>query len=170
MSEPKGLEPDETYHVRINGGELIELSPTSEDEVTDFNPERCPFTWVPKGLAEAVRCTRTVADHGASDHIWDSSAQMVWSSQMMEVMIEASVPVALTKPADAVSVNVATEVWDDDRMREAFIYDGGESEYHDPEHGAQVQRQVAGEIWDRWLKAHDEKIRAELREGETDGA
>ncbi|QGZ16679.1 hypothetical protein PBI_DEWDROP_31 [Microbacterium phage Dewdrop] len=51
------------------------------------------------------------------------------------------------------------EVWDDARIREAFIYDGGESEYHDPEHGAQTQRQVAGEIFDRWLKARDERMR-----------
>lgn len=54
------------------------------------------------------------------------------------------------------------EAWDTARIREAFIYDGGEAEYHDPEHGAQTQRQVAGEIFDRWLAAHDAEVRAQV--------
>lgn len=54
------------------------------------------------------------------------------------------------------------EPWDDARMREGFIYDGGEAEFHDPIHGAQTQRRVAGEIWDRWQKAHDERVRSEI--------
>lgn len=57
------------------------------------------------------------------------------------------------------------EAWDTARIREAFIYDGGEAEYHDPEHGAQTQRQVAGEIFDRWLAAHDAEV---LREAATE--
>lgn len=56
------------------------------------------------------------------------------------------------------------EAWDTARIREAFIYDGGEAEYHDPERGAQTQRQVAGEIFDRWLAAHDAEILAAERE------
>lgn len=54
-------------------------------------------------------------------------------------------------------------VWDDARIREGFIYDGGEAEYHDPIHGAQTQRQIAGEIFDRWLAEHDARIRKEMR-------
>ena len=54
------------------------------------------------------------------------------------------------------------EPWDDAKIREAFIYDGGEAEYHDPIHGAQTQRQVAGEIFDRWVAARDARIRTEI--------
>lgn len=53
------------------------------------------------------------------------------------------------------------EPWTTEKIREAFIYDGGEAEYHDPEHGAQTQRRIAGDIFDRWLAAHDARKRAE---------
>ena len=53
--------------------------------------------------------------------------------------------------------------WDDARIREAFIYDGGEAEYHDPINGAREQRRTAGEIFDKWLAAHDEAVRHEER-------
>lgn len=53
-------------------------------------------------------------------------------------------------------------VWTDDRIREAFIYDGGEAEYHDPISGAQTQRRVAGYIFDAWLAAHDAALREAL--------
>lgn len=53
--------------------------------------------------------------------------------------------------------------WDDARIREGFIYDGGEAEFHDPIHGAQTQRQIAGEIFDRWLVEHDERVRGEQK-------
>lgn len=52
-------------------------------------------------------------------------------------------------------------IWTDDQIREGFIDDGGLAEYHDPIHGAQIQRLMAGEIFDRWLAAHDARIRAE---------
>jgi hypothetical protein len=54
-----------------------------------------------------------------------------------------------------------TDAWDTAKIREAFIYDGGEADYHDPISGAQTQRKVAGEIFDRWLAAHDAEVRAE---------
>lgn len=54
--------------------------------------------------------------------------------------------------------------WDDAKIREAFIYDGGESEYHDPINGASSNRLTMGSIFDRWLKARDERIRAEVAE------
>lgn len=50
------------------------------------------------------------------------------------------------------------EAWTTERIREAFIYDGGEAEYHDPIYGAQTQRQVMGGIFDAWLAAHDAEI------------
>jgi hypothetical protein len=53
------------------------------------------------------------------------------------------------------------EAWTDDRIREAFIYDGGESEYHDPINGAREQRRIAGAIFDAWL---DRRVRASNRE------
>lgn len=52
------------------------------------------------------------------------------------------------------------EPWDDAKIREAFIYDGGEAEYHDPIHGRETQRKVAGETFDRWLRAHDAALLA----------
>lgn len=53
------------------------------------------------------------------------------------------------------------EPWTDARIREAFIYDGGEAAYHDPINGAREQRRVAGAIFDRWLA----KVKADtLRE------
>lgn len=53
------------------------------------------------------------------------------------------------------------EAWTTDRIREALIYDGGESEYHDPIHGAQTQRSIAGGIFDRWLAQHDAEVRTD---------
>lgn len=54
-----------------------------------------------------------------------------------------------------------TEPWDVGRIREAFIDDGGLSEYHDPINGARTQRLVMGDIFDRWLAARDAKFAAE---------
>lgn len=51
-----------------------------------------------------------------------------------------------------------SEQWTDEKIREGFIYDGGESEYHDPEHGAQTQRKIAGDIFDAWLTEHDRQV------------
>jgi hypothetical protein len=57
------------------------------------------------------------------------------------------------------------KVWDDNVIREAFIDDGGLSEYHDPINGAQTHRRVMGDIFDRWLVAHDREVAAKaLRE------
>ena len=50
------------------------------------------------------------------------------------------------------------EAWTVERIREAFIYDGGEAEYHDPIDGAREQRRFAGEIFDAWLAAHDAQV------------
>jgi len=50
------------------------------------------------------------------------------------------------------------EAWTDERIREAFIYDGGESEYHDPIDGAREQRRIAGAIFDTWLAKHDAEL------------
>lgn len=55
---------------------------------------------------------------------------------------------------------MSAAVWTDERIREAFIYDGGEAEYHDPISGAQTQRHVAGSIFDAWLAAHDAALLA----------
>ena len=55
-----------------------------------------------------------------------------------------------------------TEIWDDAKIREAFIYDGGEAEYYDPINGAKEQRRRAGEVFDRWLAAHDAEVRARV--------
>lgn len=60
------------------------------------------------------------------------------------------------------NVPLPPELWTDERIREAFIYDGGESEHHDPISGAQTQRQVAGSIFDAWLAAHDTALRESL--------
>jgi len=57
--------------------------------------------------------------------------------------------------------NTEPDPWTDERIRDAFIDDGGQSEYDDPIHGAQTQRRVAGAIFDRWLAARDAKIRDE---------
>lgn len=57
-----------------------------------------------------------------------------------------------------------SETWDTAKIREAFIYDGGESEYYDPISGAKEQRRIAGEIFDRWLAAHDADVREAERE------
>lgn len=54
------------------------------------------------------------------------------------------------------------EPWGDAQIREAFIYDGGESEYRDPINGASEQRRTAGKIFDSWLTEHDAKVRAEI--------
>lgn len=53
---------------------------------------------------------------------------------------------------------VRAEAWTDERIREAFIYDGGEAEYHDPINGAKEQRRSAGEVFDTWLAAHDRAL------------
>lgn len=66
------------------------------------------------------------------------------------------------------NVPLPPELWTDERIREAFIYDGGESEHHDPINGAQTQRQVAGSIFDAWLAAHDTALRESLLAPPTD--
>lgn len=57
------------------------------------------------------------------------------------------------------AIEDARVVWTDERIREAFIYDGGEAEYHDPINGAREQRRVAGATFDAWLIAHDAEVR-----------
>jgi hypothetical protein len=47
------------------------------------------------------------------------------------------------------------EPWTTERIREAFIDDGGRAEYHDPINGAAEQRRIAGAIFDAWLAEHD---------------
>lgn len=54
---------------------------------------------------------------------------------------------------------MSDDVWDDAKIREAFIYDGGESDYYDPINGAKEQRRIAGEIFDHWLAVHDAEVR-----------
>lgn len=61
------------------------------------------------------------------------------------------------------TVTITSVEWTDERIREAFIYDGGESEYHDPINGAREQRRIAGAIFDAWLAAHDEALLASTR-------
>ena len=62
------------------------------------------------------------------------------------------------------------EPWTTDRIREAFIYDGGEAEFYDPINGAREQRRFAGEVFDRWLEEHDRQQRAEAwRAGYEEG-
>ncbi|MCW2165374.1 hypothetical protein B0I12_002529 [Microbacterium hydrothermale] len=51
-------------------------------------------------------------------------------------------------------------VWTDERIREAFLDDGGQAAYYDPIKGEKEQRRVAGEIFDGWLARHDEAVRA----------
>jgi hypothetical protein len=55
--------------------------------------------------------------------------------------------------------SIPLEAWTDDRIREAFIYDGGEAEFHDPINGAREQRRMAGAIFDAWLAARDAEIK-----------
>lgn len=50
--------------------------------------------------------------------------------------------------------------WDDARIREAFIDDGGRAEYYDPIDGAREQRRIAGKIFDEWLTDHDAQVAA----------
>lgn len=52
--------------------------------------------------------------------------------------------------------------WTDERIREAFIYDGGEAAYHDPIDGDKEQRRVAGAVFDEWIAAHDDAVRAAI--------
>lgn len=51
--------------------------------------------------------------------------------------------------------------WTTDTIREAFIYDGGESAHYDPVNGEREHRRIAGGIFDAWLAAHDAEKRAE---------
>lgn len=53
-----------------------------------------------------------------------------------------------------------TVPWTLDRIREGFIYDGGEAEWHDPINGAKEQRRISGAIFDTWLAAHDARVAA----------
>ena len=48
--------------------------------------------------------------------------------------------------------------WTDARIREAFIDDGGQAEYHDPINGARDQRRFAGAIFDAWISTHDDGV------------
>lgn len=54
-----------------------------------------------------------------------------------------------------------SEPWDTERIREAFIYDGGEAAYYDPISGASEQRRIAGGIFDAWLAAYTAEKQAE---------
>lgn len=70
-----------------------------------------------------------------------------------------------TELPDAAHEALAGE-WTDDRIREAFIDDGGQAEYYDPINGAREQRRVAGAIFDAWLAARDARISAVRALGE----
>lgn len=48
--------------------------------------------------------------------------------------------------------------WDDNLIREAFIDDGGFSEYHNPISGAKENRRVMGAIFDAWLRSVKAKV------------
>lgn len=48
---------------------------------------------------------------------------------------------------------VVAQHWDDERIREAFIDDGGLSEYHDPINGAKENRRAMGAIFGAWLQS-----------------
>lgn len=65
------------------------------------------------------------------------------------------------RPEETERNKTMSEIWETPRIREAFIYDGGEADYYDPINGAKEQRRIAGEIFDRWLAAHDAEVRAE---------
>ncbi|MGN7968990.1 hypothetical protein [Microbacterium sp. 22296] len=56
----------------------------------------------------------------------------------------------------------ASSVWTDDRIREAFLDDGGQAAYHDPINGEKEQRRIAGDIFDGWLASHDEAVRSSV--------
>lgn len=58
--------------------------------------------------------------------------------------------------------------WTDARIREAFIDDGGLSEYHDPIHGAATQRRVMGGIFDAWLAERDRRHRGSIADDERE--
>lgn len=51
------------------------------------------------------------------------------------------------------------DAWTTERIREAFIDDGGLAEYHDPINGAAEHRRIAGAIFDAWLEAHDAALK-----------
>ena len=57
-----------------------------------------------------------------------------------------------------------SEPWDTEKIREAFIYDGGEAEYYDPISGASEQRRIAGGIFDAWLAVYTAEKQAEALE------
>lgn len=54
----------------------------------------------------------------------------------------------------------AQNVWTDDRIREAFLDDGGQAAFYDPINGEKEQRRIAGAIFDEWLTSHDEAVRS----------
>lgn len=62
------------------------------------------------------------------------------------------------------------EPWTTERIREAFIFDGGHAEYYDPINGAAENRRVAGSIFDAWLVAHDAALLVSPTDGEVDAA
>lgn len=99
-------------------------------------------------------------------HVAEELTKALTPPDMVIIRDSAGVPVY------AIEVKTARppapgEPWTDDRIREGFIYDGGESEYHDPIHGTQTQRAVAGDIFDRWLTAHDESFEEKLMEAKA---
>lgn len=57
--------------------------------------------------------------------------------------------------------------WTDEKIREAFIYDGGEAAYRDPINGDREQRRIAGGIFDSWLAEHDAAIRASIQQHDS---
>ena len=65
----------------------------------------------------------------------------------------------MAKPAEEARAALAAH-WSTERIREAFIDDGGLAEYHDPINGAREQRRIAGEIFDAWLAEHDRALLA----------
>lgn len=60
------------------------------EEVRDFNPERCPYTWESEinGVrCGRVRCTMRANDAG-HDHEWRAEAQEEWTALTKRTVIE----------------------------------------------------------------------------------
>lgn len=59
---------------------------------TDFNPERCPYTWTPElgnGVCYGeVRCTER-ADNAGHAHVWTQADQDKWTAQTKATVIAA---------------------------------------------------------------------------------
>lgn len=79
-------------------------------DAVDLDPEGCPFTWRPGADTplgrqyDQVRCTRRIHDDDA--HHWDSREQEERVERVKAGLLDAMVPTALTKPLEAVKVDI----------------------------------------------------------------